>query len=97
MYKLKVTIAQLELELVWDKGKLSGDELAVNILLDAAGFDQVIGPSAGPNWNTSSSVPAEGTPTFLLAKRVFDEVEVVEGELPPIPIPPDSLDFQVIN
>jgi hypothetical protein len=70
---------------VWDDGELRCNNKAILDIVNAeAGLSEGEGPCGGPTWY-GEEILKHATPTFLLLKKVLDDVELVEGTLPPLP------------
>jgi hypothetical protein len=76
--------------LFWDDGEVRcSNKAALDIFLAEVDLSEGEGPCGGPVW-VGEDIIKHATPTYLLAKKVFDYVELVEGELPPLPDVPEG-------
>lgn len=85
--RVKVFDRMVPLELT-DQGVVTGDPFVVAEMLDAVRTAGLVGPAAGPYWE-GEEILTHGTPFFLLAKRLFREVEALT-ELPDLPEVPEG-------
>lgn len=80
MIELKVNWMGQQFFLAWDDGHLSGDMAAVKQLMSVVDYSQVSVPGL-PMWEGKAILKHAGA-TYLFAKQLFDEVELVAGDLP---------------
>jgi hypothetical protein len=75
-------------DLTWDAGKLSGTHWAM-VMFDVELPHAFVKPPGGPAWK-GKQCKKSASPAWLFMKKIFDEVEFVSGELPPLPSIPDG-------
>ena len=76
--------------ITWNNGVLSGDELAIEVALMQAEFSEGEGSISGYFRVGKEDILACDAATFFLLKRIFEDVELVTGDLPPLPSIPDG-------
>lgn len=84
MFEADVDLYGKTVRLKWDEGELTGDEYALREFHEYMQFAPRVGPAGGPMWEPRE-VLGHATPVYLVMKRVFPSVEIVGGELPPLP------------
>lgn len=89
MFKIKAKLNGREVELSWDNGAFAGDiEAMAWCQMYITNIDD-IGPPGGPTWE-QKEIMLHATPMFMVMKRVLTDVQLVEGELPPLPEIPEG-------
>ncbi len=80
-----------EVELKWDKGRLTGDDLAVETIESEARMADSVGPPTGPFTGTDHLKNELSAMVLIIAWMDFDSVKLIEGEWPQAPPLPDDV------
>jgi len=91
MFKVKATLNGREIEIKWNKGKLTGDALAVETIESEARMAESVGPPTGP-FTGKDHLKSALSASFLIREFMDpDSVELIEGEWPQAPPLPDDV------
>jgi len=89
MFRLRGTRAGVPLEVSWDKGEVAGDQPAILLIeAEASLVGSLHAPGMEP-WE-GKQLLEEPWPFYMLANRVLEDLEIVEGEVPPLPEIPEG-------
>lgn len=83
MFTISGILNHVPFTLIWNAGELSGDPMAILEMKAAAPY-WTVGPGGGPYWK-GAGILKNGTATYLLAYQLFQDVEVIGGEVPTVP------------
>ena len=83
MFKIKGLLSGREVEIKWDKGKLSGDDLLVEAVRSTARIEETVGPPGGPHTD-ENHLDSALSASVIIADMVLDygTADVIEGVWP---------------
>ena len=77
-----------EIKLTWKDDQILGDDLAVMNFTIAAAHREICHPLTGAV--AKRDFYSNGLAAYILMQRLFDDVQVIEGEVPQAPPIPDG-------
>ncbi len=81
MFKVKGKLLGREVEVKWDKGKLTGDDVAVRMIESEAEIREIVGPPAGP-YTEENHLESELSASELV--QIVLDYNTIEGDLPQV-------------
>lgn len=89
-FELTATCQGDPIRIRWEDGVITGNDVyAVTRLISETRTTLPVNVPAGPSWS-GPAIIQNAIPVFMLADYLFDDVELVSGELPPLPKLPEG-------